>query len=67
MSILVGKGRGGDGEIRPADGLTGEGVLEPDAFRRERVEVGGYVQGLAVRADGVPALLVGEEEDDVRK
>ena len=48
-----------------ADGLGSESILKLHALSSQLVQVGGNVQGLAVAAAGVPALLVGEIEDNV--
>ena len=55
------------GARRRADRLIGDGVGEVLAARRQRIEIGrtgGTVE--AVRADEVPAELVGEIKNDVR-
>lgn len=48
-----------------ADGGLGEGVGEGGAFGDEAVEVGGVDVGVTERLDGIEALLVGAEPEDV--
>ena len=48
-----------------ADGLGGESILELHTLGSQSVKIGSDVQGLAVAAAGIPALLVGEIEDNV--
>jgi len=49
-----------------AGGGGGEGAGEAEAFGGEAVDVGGFDGFVAVAAGDVPAVVVGEEEDDVR-
>jgi len=46
--------------------LWGKGVEEVCPSPGRAVQVRGKVEGVAVQADSVPPLLVGEEDDDVR-
>ena len=48
-----------------ADRLGRECILEPDTFRSQGVQVGRNVQGLTIAATGIPALLIGEIEDNI--
>lgn len=48
-----------------ADGGLGEGVGEGSAFGDEAIEVGGVDMGVTQRLNGVEALLVGAEPEDV--
>ena len=50
---------------RAAHGLTGESLLEAHAFLCHTVQIWCYVQRLTIAATGVPALLVGGDEDQV--
>ena len=50
---------------RAADWLAGEGVLDEHARLRHAVEIRRQPRGVPVHADRIPALLVGEEDDDV--
>ena len=53
------------GPAGTADRLGGEGVVKADTFGGQGVQVGGDVQGLAVAAAGVPALLVAEIKNQI--
>ena len=48
-----------------ADGSAGVGAAEADAAGGQRVEVGRADGGVASAAEGVPALLVGGDEEEV--
>ena len=54
------------GARRSADRLAGEGAPDVGAAPRHAVEVGRQVEGVAVQPGGVPPLLVGEEDEDIR-
>ena len=49
-----------------AQGLRGEGVEEVRSAAGRAIEVRGEVERVAMQADGVPPLLIGEEDDHVR-
>ncbi len=53
------------GACRAADRLAGEGAGHVGVRPGDAVEVWRQVEGVAVKARGVPPLLVGEEHDDV--
>jgi hypothetical protein len=60
--VLAGKdGSAADGADRGGD----EVVLEKSAARGEGVEMRGLQGGVADAAEGVPALIVGEDEEEV--
>lgn len=48
-----------------AQGGSAEVVFEEDAFIGEAVDIGGGEVGVTGAAEGVPALVVGEDEDHV--
>ena len=53
------------GAGRGTDGGLAECVFEEDAGAGEGVEVGGVDEGVAVAAEGVVALLVGADPEEV--
>ena len=50
---------------RSADRLAGEGVGHMRTGLRHAIEVGHQVERIAVQSGTIPALLVGEKNDDV--
>ena len=48
-----------------ADGALREGVFKEDALFGEAIQVGGVDKGVAITAEGVKALLVGADPEDV--
>ncbi len=53
------------GSAGRADGTLREGVFKEDALFGEAVQVGGVYIGVAITAEGVKALLVGADPEDV--
>src|SRR5688500_4775937 len=49
-----------------ADRRGYEGIAEACAFVRDAVDVGSFNEGVARAAEGVPAEVIHENEDDVR-
>ena len=70
-AIAVAAGFGGvqaglqAGARRSANRLAGDGIMDVRAGASQAVEVGTEVKRIAVDAGCVPALLIGEEDDDV--
>ena len=64
VRILAGQD---DRATRTADGISDEGAIEPHAFLGEAIDVRGLVQfsGVAVGADGLISVVIGEDEHDV--
>ena len=50
---------------RPTHRLDGERIVDVCATLGHAIEIGGQIQRVAVHAGGVPALLIGEEDDHV--
>ena len=53
------------GSAGRADGALREGVFKEDTLFGEAVQVGGVGIGVAITAEGVKALLVGADPEDV--
>ena len=71
---VVGRAKAPAGESRknrraahPADGVAHEGVGKAHALLGQLVEVGRLHHVVAITADGAGGLVIGEEEDDIRR
>lgn len=53
------------GARRGADGAGDGGIIEDDGLGGELVEVGSFDESVSVNGEGILALVIGEDEDDV--